>query len=384
VFRNYIHIDLMHFIMGDVLGVADHDIWVAAIAAAIVLSVIILFFRQFQLTSFDPVMAASIGMPVVLIDYVLTTCVSLVVVSAVSMVGVILVVGLLITPAASAYLLSDRLDKMMLIAALFGVTSVVGGLYLCMWLDSSGGGAIMLFCTVQFIAVLICAPRYGVLARWMRRRRMVPEQVMEDILGALMRVGDKRLAMGDLTPLVGGVAENLSRAVKWMTRDGLLDDQGGAYGLTDAGRQEASRILRAHRLWESYLRRVGTPDDELHTRAHELEHLNDAEAVDYLDDILGHPVHDPHGAEIPGHPAECVPGRTCTISVMREGRRGVVEAVGENARSTELRPGDRIIVGPRRNQGSTWTVVRPDQTESLLDHGAADAIVARITDEKEG
>jgi len=125
VFRNHIHIDLMHFIMGDVLGVADHDLWVSVLAASLVLSVIVLFFRQFQLTTFDPVMAATIGMPVVLIDYALTTCVSLVVVSAVSMVGVILVVGLLITPAASAYLLSDRLDRMMVLAALFGVTSVV-------------------------------------------------------------------------------------------------------------------------------------------------------------------------------------------------------------------------------------------------------------------
>jgi manganese/iron transport system permease protein/iron/zinc/copper transport system permease protein len=62
----------MHFIMGDVLGVADADLWVAAIASALVLSVIVLFYRQFQLTSFDPVMAASIGMPGLLIDYALT------------------------------------------------------------------------------------------------------------------------------------------------------------------------------------------------------------------------------------------------------------------------------------------------------------------------
>ena len=127
IFRHYIHIDLMHFIMGDILGVADTDLWVSAFVGAGVLTVLILFFRHFQLATFDPVMAASIGLPVVLLDYLLTTCVSLVVVSAVSMVGVILVVGLLITPAATAYLLSDRLDKMMMLAALFGVTSVVGG-----------------------------------------------------------------------------------------------------------------------------------------------------------------------------------------------------------------------------------------------------------------
>ena len=124
IFRHYIHIDLMHFIMGDILGVADTDLWVSAFVAAAVLTVLIFFFRHFQLSTFDPVMAASIGLPVVLLDYVLTTCVSLVVVSAVSMVGVILVVGLLITPAATAFLLSDRLDKMMALAAFFGTALI--------------------------------------------------------------------------------------------------------------------------------------------------------------------------------------------------------------------------------------------------------------------
>ena len=93
VFRNYIHIDLMHFIMGDVLAVGNADLWASALSSALVLSIVVLFFRHLQLISFDPVMAASIGMPVLILDYLLTTCVSLVVVSAVSMVGVILVVG---------------------------------------------------------------------------------------------------------------------------------------------------------------------------------------------------------------------------------------------------------------------------------------------------
>ena len=76
--------------------------------------------------------------------------------------------------AATAYLLSDRLDKMMGLAALFGVTSVVGGLYLCVWLDSAGGGAIMLFCTLQFLVVLVVAPKYGLFSRWMRLRNLIP------------------------------------------------------------------------------------------------------------------------------------------------------------------------------------------------------------------
>jgi ABC-type Mn2+/Zn2+ transport system permease subunit/Mn-dependent DtxR family transcriptional regulator len=297
IFRHYIHIDLMHFIMGDVLGVADADLWTSAFVAATVLTIIILFFRHFQITTFDPVMAASIGLPVLLIDYLLTTCVSLVVVSAVSMVGVILVVGLLITPAATAYLLSDRLDRMMLLSALFGFTSVVGGLYLCVWLDSAGGGAIMLFCTLQFVIVLIFAPRYGMLARWLRLRRMVPQQVVEDVLTTVLRYGETT-PMPVIRKYVQG-GPRLLKAMRQMVEDGLLNSGASGYALTERGEKEAKQVLRAHRLWEAYLESIGTPQQDWHRTAHQLEHIREAGTVDYLDEMLGKPQQDPHGQKIP-------------------------------------------------------------------------------------
>lgn len=300
IFRHYIHIDLMHFIMGDVLGISDVDLWVSALVAASVLTVLILFFRHFQIAAFDPVMAASIGLPIVFLDYLLTTCVSLVVVSAVSMVGVILVVGLLITPAATAYLLSDRLSRMMGLAAVFGVTSVVGGLYLCVWLDTAGGGAIMVFSTLQFLVVLTFAPRYGLITRWLRLRRAVPQHVLEDILGTLIRRAGEPVslhAMRDYvdTPAMG----KLKTSLKSMLRDGLILTAAGGYQLTREGAEEANRILRAHRLWESYLDHIGTPEGDVHAQAHILEHVRDQKALDYLDSLLGHPERDPHGKEIP-------------------------------------------------------------------------------------
>lgn len=297
IFRHYIHIDLMHFIMGDILGVADSDLWVSAFVAAFVLTILILFFRHFQLATFDPVMAASIGLPVVFLDYVLTTCVSLVVVSAVSMVGVILVVGLLITPAATAYLLSDRLDKMMMLAALFGITSVVGGLYLCVWLDSAGGGAIMLFCTLQFLVVLIGAPKYGLFSRWLRLRKLIPQQTVEDILTTILRY-DRPTTQKDIEKYIEPV-KRLDRILKQMIQEGLLSRDNQNFSLTDQGIKEANKILRAHRLWESYLESIGTPDKDVHPTAHQLEHLNQKDTVDYLDTKLGKPKQDPHGKIIP-------------------------------------------------------------------------------------
>ncbi|MBC8019436.1 MAG: metal ABC transporter permease [Verrucomicrobia bacterium] len=297
IFRSYIHIDLMHFIMGDILGVADSDLWVSAFVSAGVLTVLILFFRHFQLATFDPIMAASIGLPVLLIDYALTTCVSLVVVSAVSMVGVILVVGLLITPAATAYLLSDRLDRMMALAALFGVTSVIGGLYLCVWLDSAGGGAVMLFGTLQFLVVLTVAPRYGLLARWLRLRRLVPQTVVEDVLTTMLRHEGET----PLTVIRQFVQQHVSlpKALRQMEQDGLISAAPDGYRLTEIGLKEGRQVLRAHRLWETYLASIGTPQEDLHFTADRMEHVRADGTVDYLDEKLGKPVLDPHGKEIP-------------------------------------------------------------------------------------
>jgi manganese/iron transport system permease protein/iron/zinc/copper transport system permease protein len=378
VFRDYIHIDLMHFIMGDVLGVSDHDLWVAAIGGAVVLSVIILFFRQFQLTSFDPVMAASIGMPVVLIDYVLTACVSLVVVSAVSMVGVILVVGLLIAPAASAYLLSDRLDRMMLLAAGFGIAGVVGGLYLCVWLDSSGGGAVMLFSVFLFLVTLTFAPNYGILSRWMRLRRMAPQQLVEDILLAVKRAGDGPIAPALIASSLRGAAKDAGKALRFLVQEGFLHESSHRYSLSEAGKKEADRILRAHRLWETYLQHVGAPAGDIHSKAHDLEHFNDPDSIDYIDDLLGHPLTDPHGSVIPENALECRPGALCRVSTLREGRCVLIEKISPEIEGLGLKTGDRVKVGPRAADGREWSLISEDGRETRLDHQQADATRVRL------
>ena len=249
IFRHYIHIDLMHFIMGDILGVADSDLWVSAFVAAAVLTILILFFRHFQIATFDPVMAAS------------------------------------------------GLDRRMIRAAIFGGTGMVGGLYLCVWLDSAGGGAIMLFCTLQFLVVLAVAPKYGLFARWMRMRNLVPQQLVEDILTTILRYG-KAAPVDDITRYVHD-SKGIARALRRMVQEGLLAETGGGYALTEKGGEEANKVLRAHRLWEAYLETIGTPEKELHPTAHRLEHISDGSTVEYLDEKLGNPASDPHGKSIP-------------------------------------------------------------------------------------
>jgi ABC-type Mn2+/Zn2+ transport system permease subunit len=154
LWSRYVQVDLLHFVAGNLLAIEMPDLWAVAVIAVIVISFVTLGYRALQLTSFDPVLAASLGVPVVAIDYLLTTCTSLVVVSAVNVVGVILVVGLLVTPAATAYLWSDRLPRMLVFAALFAWTSFAGGLALSLALNVAPGSAIVVTSSGQFLVSL--------------------------------------------------------------------------------------------------------------------------------------------------------------------------------------------------------------------------------------
>ena len=113
----------------------------------------------------------------------------------------------------------------MLLSGLFGITSVVGGLYLCVWLDSAGGGAIMLFCTLQFLVVLVAAPRYGLLARWLRLRRMAPQQLLEDILITMLRANGSPLSPTVLKDRVEHTG-NLNRALTVLAQQDSIRREG--------------------------------------------------------------------------------------------------------------------------------------------------------------
>jgi manganese/iron transport system permease protein/iron/zinc/copper transport system permease protein len=377
LFSRFIHVDLLHFITGNVLAVELADLWMVAAVAVLVWAVIILLFRQLQLTSFDPVMAASIGVPVALLDHLLTGCTSLVVVSGVNIVGVILVVGLLVTPAATAYLLSDRLQTMIGLAALFGWTSFMLGYFAAVYVNVAPGSAIVVAATLQFLAVLVVAPRYGLLADWWRRRSAVGQRVVEDILGWLIRAKQKAITSQDIARGVSAGGEVVRRTLQHMEGDGLVRREGTHFALTEAGQHEARRLVRSHRLWEAYLEHVGTPAQEIHGGAHKLEHVHDEEAVDYLDDKLGHPLVDPHGEEIPEDFVHLVPGAEVKASLLRAGRSGEIVRV-EGPLDAQLSPGETITAGSREAKGDVWTFTTNSGRAVRLDHRQADQVVVRL------
>ena len=137
-------------------------------------------------------------------------------------------------------------------------------------------------------------------------------------------------------------------------------------------------MVRAHRLWETYLDRTGTtPKEEIHDTAHRLEHLSDEKTVEYLDDKLGHPVTDPHGSIIPND-SELIVGKDLLLSVLRDGNRATVVKTDAIAAPADLKVGERITMGPRSDDGEIWAVITSDGKTLRLTHDQVDAVVVRL------
>ncbi len=158
-------IDLTHILFGNVLGISDSDIVQTVIISAITLVTLAILRKDLILFCFDSTHARSIGLNITFLYYVLLSLLSLTAVAGLQTVGIILVVAMLVTPGATAYLLSDNFDRMMLIAMTSGVFSSVMGTYISYHIDGSTGGCIVVLQTLLFVLAMVFAPKYGLLVR---------------------------------------------------------------------------------------------------------------------------------------------------------------------------------------------------------------------------
>lgn len=152
-------IDLFSYLFGDILSVRGDDLISILILGGIVLIVILVFYKELLFVSFDPVVAESAGLPARRLQMLLLILLSVTVVVSVQAVGVVLVVAMIVTPSATAYLLTNRFGNMMLLGAAFGGISAIGGFYLSYYADVPSGGAIVLVATSLFALVAILGPR---------------------------------------------------------------------------------------------------------------------------------------------------------------------------------------------------------------------------------
>ena len=162
--RSY-SVDLSHFLFGNVLGVSTRDLVLTSVFGVVVLLTIFLFYKEFLVLSFDPVLAATLRIPSGLLNNILLILMALTVSVAMQTVGVALMVAMLVTPAATAYLLTRRVWKMMVLAAVIGASSSVVGLYFSYYLNIASGAAIVLTATAVFAIVFLFKPGQGILRR---------------------------------------------------------------------------------------------------------------------------------------------------------------------------------------------------------------------------
>lgn len=179
---------LQQFLFGSITGIPDEDLYTVAITGLVLLIALFVFHKEFVAVTLDREMARATGIPVFALDLLLYVMVAIAIVISIQTIGNILVLALLITPAAAARLLTDRLGTMMLLGPVIGGLSALLGIYLSWSFDMPVGGTIVLVATVVFLLAWCFAPRHGLIARWLQ--------------GRADREGDDSPGAGSVSPIV--------------------------------------------------------------------------------------------------------------------------------------------------------------------------------------
>lgn len=265
---------------------------------------VLLFWKELKISSFDPALASTMGVPADVMHYLLMALVALTAVASFEAVGSILVVAMLIVPGATAHLLCDRLGWMVAIAAGVAIMIAVLGYCLAVAVDANTAGMMATVAGGIYVASVFLSPRYGVLSVMVRRVRHSLRILREDILAMLYRLDElpsrPSLSASDAMHAVGG-----GLLARWglasLVRAGQVARTAQGIQLTGDGRTIAQRLVRSHRLWETYLvQQLGLPLDHVHDPAERMEHFIDERLQEQLAQQLREASTDPHGRDIPG------------------------------------------------------------------------------------
>ncbi len=296
-----VHLDLKDFLFGTVLGVSTEDIIITAMVTMFCITSVIVFYRYLFITTFQPTIAATMGISVKTMHYFLMLLLSFAIVTALRTVGIILVVAMLITPSATALLLSDKLKRVIAISGLIGFVSAVIGLFVAIILDTTPGPAMCVVVTIFYFTAVFFSPKNGLVFKKIRKRRLNLQIEREDIIKYLTKnetIHTSNIAtVGSKLNISVAKMKRHLRTLKTNDHTSISSD---IHQLTPKGKELGQDLVRAHRLWETFLvDKVGLKGDEIHEDAEKYEHLLDPEILDQLDAKLGYPDKDPHGSPIP-------------------------------------------------------------------------------------
>ncbi len=296
-----VHLDLKDFLFGNLLSVSGEDLTMTTVLFCIVASFIAICYRPLFVTTFQPTLSGTLGVNRTLLHYLLMLMLSLVVVASLRSVGVILVVSMLITPASAALLLSNELPRVIAWASLLGAVSALSGLFASIAFDFPAGPSMAVMATVFYGLIVAFAPEKGLLAKYLQGRRLKKRILIEDILKRTLQLGEGAGAdPRTFADLSGTSLGALKQCFDRLLRLGLYEQRGQLFHLTSLGHTRALQLVRAHRLWETFLvEELGLSADQIHEDAERIEHYLSEEDLYKLDEQLGFPEKDPHGSPIP-------------------------------------------------------------------------------------
>ncbi|MGE0606076.1 MAG: metal ABC transporter permease [Pirellulales bacterium] len=297
-------------------------VWINGGVLSVNLVLVIAFYKELRVAAFDPALATTLGIPARGVHYVLMAMTAVTLVAAFESVGSILVIAMLIAPAATASLLTERLSRMIGLSLIFAAAAAVVGHGMAISLppvlfsgvgfpsdgDASTAGMMAVACGSFFLAAVLFSPRQGVLGKILHAARFRLRIAAEDVLGSLYRHEEAANAAHGLPQArdqAQGISPWLRRLATWrLTRQGLLAGTASSLHLTPAGQLAGEELVRSHRLWESYMaRHFPLPEDHLHDTAAVVEHYLGRELQEQLAEELESPATDPHGRAIPPVPA---------------------------------------------------------------------------------
>ncbi|CAN5439233.1 metal ABC transporter permease [soil metagenome] len=301
------------YLFGQAAALGADDVLLIGIITVLTVVVIGLLYRPLLAASFDPGFSRSVGLPVRALDHVLMTLLAFAVVVALQAVGVVLVSAMLITPAAAAYLLTDRLHRMVWMASGFGMVAGAAGCFFSFLGNNLPTGPFMvLAASAVFVVAFAFAPRHGLAARWWRHLRRDQKIGRENSLKAIYRILEDRAAgfdaqgvtVADLAAQRHEPESEAAARARSLVATGLATWSGApgtsVLHLTPAGQSRAREIVRNHRLWELYLTNaMDYPADHVHDDADKIEHVLGEQTVKDLAKRLDFPAADPHGRPIP-------------------------------------------------------------------------------------
>ncbi|MDF1697866.1 MAG: iron chelate uptake ABC transporter family permease subunit [Saprospiraceae bacterium] len=295
-----VHLDLKDFLIGSIMAISNQDVWLTVIVTIYTIASVIFFYRYLFITTFQPVIASTMGISTKMVHYFLMLLLSFAVVAGLKTVGVILVVALLIIPSSTALLLSNKLKRVILYSAIVGLVSAILGLIMSIFLDSPPGPAMVLIAAMLYFTAALFSPEKGLVLRMIRSTNQRKKIEREDII----RQADKHhaedpLTLAKLQERLGLTRSKLKTHLAYLKNEGVLIG-GNSISLTAKGKVQAEALVRAHRLWETYqVNTMGLSEGEIHDEADRLEHHLTDELLDEVDAKLGYPELDPHGSPIP-------------------------------------------------------------------------------------